>query len=84
MASKKQEKPKVPQHYILKVEGIAPVIAEYRVLAIDEDDALEQFKKGKIVRQEAPIRILPHQIKPKKISVRDQLTGLINRIKNFL
>lgn len=45
---KEVEKPK-PKYYDVKVEAMIPATIIYRVLAIDENEAFQNFKHGKPV-----------------------------------
>ncbi len=46
MPDNKRENPKPKKTYLIHVEEIVQMTAQYRVLAEDEDEAIERFKLG--------------------------------------
>ena len=75
-------KPK--KKYLVRVEGIAPVIAEYEVLAENEEEAVQLLERQPHLQKlrEKPNIDLPHMRKY-RLSVKDLLTGMIGLRKSF-
>jgi len=77
-------KPKQKEIFIIKVEGNVPVTVDYKIWAYDEEDAYNQFTYSKIsaVPMNQP-RFEMQKLRPKKISIKNLKTNLINWVKNF-
>jgi hypothetical protein len=77
-----ESKPK--KKYLIKVEGLAPVMATFEVWAEDEEQAAQIFEKqpNLVKLRERPFIDLPHMHK-RKVSVQDLLTGMMKVIRSF-
>jgi hypothetical protein len=77
---------KIPQKkpYIIKVEGMAPVILEYRVMAENEDRAYQVFDKQPYLLQLFnPPQVDKARVRKIRVSIRSQFTNIINWVKSF-
>jgi hypothetical protein len=74
-----KEQPKQKKYYDVKVEALTTTHITYRVLADDENDALEQIKK-KAPTSVRPIISLRNII---KASVYESGSSIIRLIKNY-
>jgi hypothetical protein len=69
---------KIKNYFIVRVEGIAPVFLEYRVLAEDPEGALEEYKKGRVTLESAP-KVVQTKVQRHNVSVKDLKTGLVKQ-----
>jgi hypothetical protein len=74
-----KEKPKQKKYYDVKVEALTTTHITYRILADDENDALEQIKK-KTPTSIRPIVSLKNII---KASVYESGSSILRLIKNY-
>lgn len=82
MASKKIQK----SYFNVKIEGTAPIVVEYRVLAEDEDMAFEMIDKRHMisgVQQLGPPHVDLRKINKKRVTIKNIMTGMINWMRNF-
>jgi hypothetical protein len=77
------EKPKIKKRYMLSVDGIAPIKAQFETWAFDEHEALEQFKNPRLMNLVNRPDIDLSRLKLKKITVKDIFTQLIKLTKSF-
>ncbi len=78
------EKPKQKQYYSIKVEGLAPIIAEFRVLAEDEEEAYRMFEKQPyMVQPLSPPKPDMRKLIKKKITIKNMLTNMIGFVRSF-
>ena len=70
--------------FIVRIEGIAPVIVEYRVHAFDEDEAFDIINQRP---QQAKLQSQPRidfvRIKKLRVSIKNLLTGAANWMRRF-
>jgi hypothetical protein len=77
-----EEQPKQKQWFQVRIEGTAPVTAEYRVLAIDEDEAFKLVEQGRALPLNKP-GIDMRRLKKNKVLIKNIVTGWINWVRNF-
>lgn len=78
------KKPKQKQYYSIKVEGTAPVIAEFRIYAEDEKEAIKIFDtQPHLIQLIGPPKPDMLRLQKKKVTVKNLMTGMIEWVKNF-
>ena len=77
-----ESKPKQKKYYRVKVEGLAPVIINYRVLAGSPEDALEMTEKVDYTKMDGMPKPDLRQLKKKKSVVYLHGTSTILGQKN--
>ena len=85
MAAKKQPpKPKQKQWFVVRVEGLAPVIVEYRVFAESEQEAFDTANRSPTqTHLNSPPKIDLPRMKKIKASVKSMTSSFINWTKTF-
>jgi len=70
--------------YLVQVHGIAPVYAEYRIFAKDEEEALEIVESNRFkINLNGPPKPDMLHFKKKMVKIKDLFTGMINFMRNF-
>lgn len=84
MKDKTKKTPKKKNPYIIRVEGMAPITMELRVLAEDEDEAFEIFEKyPHRVQHLGPPQPNLNKLIKKRVAIKNMYTSIINWVKNF-
>ena len=73
---------KQKQWFSVHIEGIAPVIVEYRIFAEDEEQAMQMVEQGRGQLDGRPHIELRHMQK-RKVSIKNMLTGFVKWVRNF-
>jgi len=70
--------------FLVRMEGTAPVVMQFRVLAENEDEAFKmvETRPDQIWPQGPPDVNMKHMQK-RKVSIKNTLTGMINWVRNF-
>ena len=77
-------KPKQKQWFLIYVEGIAPVKAQFRVFAEDEEKAFETLERNPhLTQMDGRPHIDLKRINQRKISIKNLMTGMINWVRKF-
>ncbi len=74
---------KVKQRYVIVVEGLAPVKAEFQVMAEDEHEALKMLDNPRLLtlRQRPDVDLA--RLRRQKATIKEGLSSLIKMVKNF-
>jgi hypothetical protein len=73
----------LPTKYIILVEAIAPIQAEFEVMANDAEEAFNLLQQGKSIqlRQKPNVNLL--KMIKKKVTIKEYNTSMIKLIKNM-
>lgn len=77
-----EEQPKQKQWFQVRIEGMAPVTVEYRVMALDEDEAFQLVEQGRALPLDKP-RVDTRRLQKSKVLIKNLFTGWINWVRNF-
>lgn len=80
----KEEKQKIKKYYEINIEGNIPITAKYRVFAVDEEEALEIFETKPHNVYLLNYKVDFKRLRLKKSYVKETLTNLIKKIKNYV
>ena len=77
------KKPEVKKKYVIVVEGLVPVQAQFETWAYDEEEALKQLDNPRLINLRERPNIEVPRIRRHKVVIKDAITSLVKLVKNF-